>query len=119
METTYYGTSTAWGSGNGSGPWIMADMEAGFFPGTMQRRMMFRLLIHGDSYALLLMVAEVTNGIFVVAMHKKAVLQLFIVVFVPVHPQQCVLPNEQERSYSSWVMVVIMVTVRQALSTRE
>ncbi len=33
METTYYGTSTAWGSGNGSGPWIMSDMEAGLFSG--------------------------------------------------------------------------------------
>lgn len=33
METTYYGTSTNWGSGNGSGPWIMADMEAGLFSG--------------------------------------------------------------------------------------
>jgi non-reducing end alpha-L-arabinofuranosidase len=33
METTYYGTSTAWGSGNGTGPWIMADMEAGLFSG--------------------------------------------------------------------------------------
>ena len=33
METTYFGTSTAWGSGNGPGPWIMADMEAGLFSG--------------------------------------------------------------------------------------
>ncbi len=33
METTYFGTSTAWGSGNGSGPWIMSDMEAGLFSG--------------------------------------------------------------------------------------
>jgi len=33
METTYYGTATAWGSGNGAGPWIMADMEAGLFSG--------------------------------------------------------------------------------------
>lgn len=33
METTYYGTATAWGSGNGSGPWIMSDMEAGLFSG--------------------------------------------------------------------------------------
>ncbi len=33
METTYYGTSTAWGSGNGPGPWIMSDMEAGLFSG--------------------------------------------------------------------------------------
>lgn len=33
METTYYGTATAWGSGNGTGPWIMADMEAGLFSG--------------------------------------------------------------------------------------
>jgi non-reducing end alpha-L-arabinofuranosidase len=33
METTYFGTATAWGSGNGPGPWIMADMEAGLFSG--------------------------------------------------------------------------------------
>lgn len=33
METTYYGISTAWGSGNDEGPWIMADMEAGLFSG--------------------------------------------------------------------------------------
>lgn len=33
METTYFGTSTAWGSGSGSGPWIMSDMEAGLFSG--------------------------------------------------------------------------------------
>jgi hypothetical protein len=33
METTYYGTSTNWGSGNGDGPWIMADMESGLFSG--------------------------------------------------------------------------------------
>ncbi len=33
METTYFGTSTNWGRGNGNGPWIMADMEAGLFSG--------------------------------------------------------------------------------------
>ncbi len=33
METTYFGTATAWGSGEGPGPWIMADMEAGLFSG--------------------------------------------------------------------------------------
>ena len=33
METTYFGTSTNWGSGNGNGPWIMADMESGLFSG--------------------------------------------------------------------------------------
>ena len=33
METTYYGTSTNWGSGDGNGPWIMADMEGGLFSG--------------------------------------------------------------------------------------
>ena len=33
METTYYGISTAWGRGNGEGPWIMSDMEAGLFSG--------------------------------------------------------------------------------------
>src|SRR4051812_28328104 len=33
METTYFGTATAWGRGAGSGPWIMSDMEAGLFSG--------------------------------------------------------------------------------------
>ena len=33
METVYYGTATAWGSGSGTGPWIMSDMEAGLFSG--------------------------------------------------------------------------------------
>jgi hypothetical protein len=33
METVYFGTSTAWGSGAGTGPWIMSDMEAGLFSG--------------------------------------------------------------------------------------
>ena len=33
METVYFGTSTAWGSGEGPGPWIMSDMEAGLFSG--------------------------------------------------------------------------------------
>lgn len=33
METTYFGTSTAWGRGDGTGPWVMSDMEAGLFSG--------------------------------------------------------------------------------------
>src|SRR3954465_6658811 len=33
METTYFGTATAWGRGAGPGPWIMSDMEAGLFSG--------------------------------------------------------------------------------------
>jgi hypothetical protein len=33
MSTVYFGTSTGWGSGAGTGPWIMSDMEAGLFSG--------------------------------------------------------------------------------------
>jgi len=33
MNSVYFGTSTAWGSGDGQGPWIMSDMEAGLFSG--------------------------------------------------------------------------------------
>lgn len=33
MESVYFGTSTVWGSGAGTGPWIMSDMEAGLFSG--------------------------------------------------------------------------------------
>lgn len=33
MEAIYYGNSTSWGYGAGSGPWIMADLENGLFSG--------------------------------------------------------------------------------------
>jgi hypothetical protein len=33
MEAIYFGDSTSWGSGSGSGPWIMADLENGLFSG--------------------------------------------------------------------------------------
>ncbi|OJJ96256.1 hypothetical protein ASPACDRAFT_34819 [Aspergillus aculeatus ATCC 16872] len=33
MEAIYYGTSTAWGYGSGSGPWVMADLENNLFSG--------------------------------------------------------------------------------------
>jgi len=33
MEAIYFGNSTAWGSGAGTGPWIMADLENGLFSG--------------------------------------------------------------------------------------
>ncbi|KAJ5385474.1 hypothetical protein N7517_003385 [Penicillium concentricum] len=34
MEAIYYGDNTGWGSGAGSGPWIMADLENGLFSGS-------------------------------------------------------------------------------------
>ena len=34
MEAIYFGDSTSWGSGSGSGPWIMADLENGLFSGS-------------------------------------------------------------------------------------
>jgi hypothetical protein len=33
MEAIYFGNITAWGTGAGSGPWIMADLENGLFSG--------------------------------------------------------------------------------------
>ena len=33
MEAIYFGDDTEWGSGAGSGPWVMADMENGLFSG--------------------------------------------------------------------------------------
>jgi hypothetical protein len=38
METTYFGTATAWGSGDGPGPWIEADFEGGVFTGYNARK---------------------------------------------------------------------------------
>ncbi|KDR81262.1 hypothetical protein GALMADRAFT_61383 [Galerina marginata CBS 339.88] len=34
MEAIYFGSSTTWGTGSGSGPWIMADLENGLFSGS-------------------------------------------------------------------------------------
>lgn len=33
MEALYFGNSTQWGRGSGSGPWVMADLEDGVFAG--------------------------------------------------------------------------------------
>jgi hypothetical protein len=33
MEAIYFGTSASWGTGTGSGPWVMADLENGLFSG--------------------------------------------------------------------------------------
>ena len=33
METAYFGSSTQWGKGSGTGPWVMADLEDGVFAG--------------------------------------------------------------------------------------
>jgi hypothetical protein len=33
MEAVYFGNSTSWGKGAGSGPWVMADLENGLFGG--------------------------------------------------------------------------------------
>ena len=33
MEAVYFGNSTQWGSGDGKGPWVMADLEDGVYAG--------------------------------------------------------------------------------------
>ncbi len=33
MEAIYFGSSTQWGRGNGTGPWVMADLEDGIYAG--------------------------------------------------------------------------------------
>ncbi len=33
MEAVYLGQGVIWGSGSGDGPWVMADMENGLYPG--------------------------------------------------------------------------------------
>ncbi len=34
MEAIYFGDITVWGTGSGSGPWVMADLENGLFSGS-------------------------------------------------------------------------------------
>ncbi|MFE9425993.1 alpha-L-arabinofuranosidase B [Kitasatospora sp. NPDC006697] len=36
MEAIYFGTENHWGTGSGTGPWIMADLENGLFSGVNQ-----------------------------------------------------------------------------------
>ena len=31
MDSVYFGTCTIWGSGDGTGPWVMADLEGGIY----------------------------------------------------------------------------------------
>ncbi|KAI1749160.1 Arabinosidase B [Xylaria castorea] len=38
MEAIYYGDNTVWGSGSGSGPWVMADLENGLFSGSSTKQ---------------------------------------------------------------------------------
>ena len=33
MEAVYFGTCTGWGRGQGSGPWVMGDLEDGLWAG--------------------------------------------------------------------------------------
>lgn len=33
MEAVYFGFGVIWGSGSGEGPWVMADLEDGLYPG--------------------------------------------------------------------------------------
>jgi len=33
MEAIYWGNSTGWSKGAGSGPWVMADIENGLWAG--------------------------------------------------------------------------------------
>ena len=33
MEAVYFGNSTQWGKGSGTGPWVMADLEDGVYAG--------------------------------------------------------------------------------------
>ena len=37
MEAIYFGNCTSWGSGAGTGPWVMADLENGLFTGQNAR----------------------------------------------------------------------------------
>jgi len=36
MEAVYFGNCTVWGYGQGSGPWVMADLENGLWAGNMR-----------------------------------------------------------------------------------
>jgi len=37
MECVYWGTCNVWGSGQGSGPWVMADLENGLWAGNVRK----------------------------------------------------------------------------------
>ncbi len=61
MECVYYGNSTQYGRGAGKGPWVMADMENGMWPGDTKvwGAVRERTHVHSDSCAPLGAVAPV------------------------------------------------------------
>ena len=119
METTYYGTSTAWGSGNGTGPWIMTDLEAGLFSGYNAKK--------ND-------VPSIDSWLFVSAFvdggsgnkwdlrggnAQKGELTTFYSGVRPGTPANNAYFPMNKRELCSWATEVKMATVRPALFTNE
>jgi hypothetical protein len=64
MDALYFGNSTTWGSGNGTGPWVMADLEGGVFSGPSTAKN-DSLLSHTSTYVT---AVEKNNGTSMLAL---------------------------------------------------
>ncbi len=119
METTYFGTATAWGSGNGPGPWIMADMEAGLFSGYNAKQNVADPTI--DSWRFVTAVVDGGGGNkwdLRGGNAQKGGLTTFYSGIRPGSPTSDATTRCTSRGPSSWATAVTTATVRPAPSTR-
>ena len=64
MDALYFGNGTTWGSGTGTGPWVMADLEGGVFSGPSTAKNE-ALLSHTSTYVT---AVEKNNGTSMLAL---------------------------------------------------
>ena len=119
METTYFGTSTVWGRGNGPGPWIMSDMEAGLFSGYEAKQNAADPTI--DSWRFVTAVVDGGGGNkwdLRGGNAQNGGLTTFTAGLVPVRKPIAPTTPCTSRAAFSWVRAATTETVPRALSTR-
>jgi hypothetical protein len=70
MECVYFGTCNVWGRGEGTGPWVMADLENGLWAGNNKennqdismRQEYVTAMVKGGTNGFALKAADATNG---------------------------------------------------------
>jgi hypothetical protein len=119
MESVYFGTSTGWGSGSGTGPWIMSDMEAGLFSGynaRVQRSQPHDQLAFRDRR-----VWRRRSQLLGAERWQRAARRLADLLrrrASRFEGEQRLLPRCRRRARSRWAMAATMAMARRAPSTR-
>ena len=70
MDCIFYGNSTQWGHGSGSGPWIMDDMENGMSAGAAQVDNTNTSIVPTDYVSLMLKGGGYTSTVRELVLHE-------------------------------------------------